>query len=651
MTMFPLLLTPIQIRGKTMRNRIFSTGHIPGFTTAGLPDDRMTAYHEEKARGGLGLTVISGSTSVSPESPAAEWGMITNHDERVVPRYRAIAEAVHAHGALVLDQITHMGRRGHSEGGSWLPLLAPSDVPEPLHREIPHVLEEEQILRIVRDFGAAAARCEEAGLDGVEISAAHNHLIDQFWAPESNLRTDQWGGSLDNRLRFCFMVLDEVRRQTGSDFIIGIRISADEMREGSGDPAERIEIARRLAKSGLLDFIDVIGGSAATMPNIAAVVPDITYPDEPNVRLARAVKDVVDLPVFHAGKIQTPEAAERLLREGLFDVVGMTRAQIADPHMANKARDGVVDQIRTCVGANYCLNSVQFGRAVTCIQNVAIGRERELARHPVAASPRRVVVIGGGPGGLEAARVAALRGHRVTLVERQRTLGGQVRVFANAPRRGSMLGIVDWLEREVKRLGVEVIRGAEATADEIADMAPDSVVIATGGRPFRPELPGFDAPNVFTASEVLEGRDVPGPRVLVIDDDAYYTGPAVADLLAGRGHQVEITTRLTHIGEDLASSTLSPILTRLFAQHVVMTPHVLARSVREGTVTLENVYTGEQEQREVDAVVLAMGNRAVDSLYHGLKGRVPELHLIGDAMAPRRLHTAMLEGARVARAI
>jgi mycofactocin system FadH/OYE family oxidoreductase 2 len=647
------LFTPLRVGSLTLRNRIYSTGHAEAMAEDGKPGRRLIAYHEAKARGGAALTIVGGSTSVHPSSPASAWNMIANHDETVVPAYRALAEAVHRHGSLVMSQLTHMGRRAQSDNESWHVLLAPSQIPEKVHREVPHEIEPEQIAMLVGAFGDAARRCRDGHLDGVELSFAHNHLADQFWSPLFNRRTDEYGGSLDNRMRFSLEVLQEIRRQAGRDWVVGARISGDELTDGGLTADDMAEIARRLAASGLVDFLSIIGGAAHTFPLQAGAVPNMAYPNGVYVPLAAAIKAAVpEIPIFHATRIVDPVHADRLLAEGAVDVVGMTRALIADPDMPRKAREGRLDDIRQCVGANEgCIDRIYQGKPVTCLQNPGAGREAELGGElPPAAARRRVVVVGGGPAGLEAARVAAMRGHRVCLLEREREVGGQVIVAARAPARADYGGIVRFLARQVERHGVEVRLGVEATAELVLAERPDVVVVATGSHPHRPDLPGLDAKHVVTDRDVLLDRVEVGERVVLVDDVHTQQGLSTADFLLRRGRQVEVISRLFHPGQDIGITSIVPLYTRLFGAGVVLTPHTDLVAVEGSTVIVANVYTGDERRIEgIDTVVLATGSRSTDALYRALKGQVPALHAVGDCVAPRGIHHALLEGTRVAR--
>jgi mycofactocin system FadH/OYE family oxidoreductase 2 len=651
---FRYLFTPIRVGGLTLRNRIFSTGHAEAMAEEGKPGPRLRAYHEGKARGGCALTIIGGSSSVHPSSPATAWNMPANHDDSIIPSYRSMAKAIHRHGCLVFTQLTHMGRRSQSDNESWHVLLAPSQIPEKVHREIPHEMDADQIAMIVRAFGDAVRRSREGGLDGVELSFAHNHLVDQYWSPIFNQRTDEYGGTLDNRMRFGFEVLREIRRQVGRDYVVGARISGDEFTDGGLTAEDMTDIAHRLAASGLVDFLSIIGGAAHTFALQAGAVPNMSLPNGVYVPLAAAIKAAVpEIPIFHATRIVDPVHADQILADGSVDVVGMTRALIADPDMPRKAREGRLDEIRQCVGANEgCIDRIYQGKPVTCIQNPGTGREAELGELSPAATRKRVVVVGGGVGGLETARVAALRGHQVVLIEKGRELGGQVLVASRTPARADYAGIARFLVRQVERQGVDVRLSTEADVDAVLAERPDVVVVATGSHAFVPALPGLDGKHVVTDRDVLLGRVDVGERVVVVDDVHTQQGLSTADFLLEQGRRVEVVSRLFYAGQDVGITSIVPLYTRLFAKGVIFTPHTDLVAIEGSTVVVANVYTGEERRIEgVDTVVLSMGARSTDALFRALRGRVPALHAVGDCVAPRGVHHAILEGTRVARAI
>ena len=648
------LFSPIRVGSVTLKNRIYSSGHAEAMAESGRPGARLTRYHQAKARGGCALTIFGGSSSVHPSSPAAAWKQIANHDDSIIPAYRALADAVHAHGCHVFTQLTHMGRRAQADGEEANVLLAPSQIPERVHRDVPHELESEQIAELVRAFGEAARRCRESGLDGIELSMAHNHLIDQFWSPLFNQRQDEYGGSLDNRMRFGMEVLRETRRRVGRDFVVGARISGDEFTRGGLAAQDMAEIARRLAASGLVDFLSIIGGGAHTYELQAAAVPNMSYATGVFVPLAAAIKQAVPgMPIFHASRIVDPVHADRTVAAGQIDVVGMTRALIADPELPQKAREGRLDDIRTCVGANEgCIDRIYQGRPVTCVQNPATGREAELGEVRLAVKPKRVVVVGGGVAGLEAARMAAVRGHRVVLLEKTAELGGQVLLAAHAPARAEYAGIVRFLAAQVRKVGVEVRLDVEATAPAVLAEHPDAVIVATGSHPFVPPVPGSDGKHVVTDCDVLSGEAKVGAKVVVVDDVHTQEALSTAELLLEQGKHVEVISPLFYVGQDIGVTSIAPLYKRLFTRGAVLSPGTELRAVEGSAVIVVNVYSGAERRIEgVDTVVLSTGSRSTDSLYRALKGQVPELHAVGDCVAPRGVHQAILDATRVARRI
>ena len=648
------LFTPIQVGRLTLKNRIYSSGPAEAMAEGGRPGERLARYHAAKARGGCALTIFGGSSSVHPSSPAAAWKQIANHDDSIIPAYRALADAVHAHDCLVFTQLTHMGRRAQADGEEANVLVAPSQIPERVHREVPHEVEAEQIVEIVRAFGQAARRCREGGLDGIELSMAHNHLIDQFWSPLFNQRLDDYGGSLDNRLRFGFEVLREIRRTVGRDFVVGARMSGDEFTRGGLTAEDMAEIARRLAASGMLDFLSIIGGGAHTYELQAAAVPNMSYATGVFVPLAAAIKQAAPgIPILHASRIVDPAHADRLVAAGQIDVVGMTRALIADPDLPRKALESRLDDIRTCVGANEgCIDRIYQGKPVTCVQNPATGREAELAEVRAATTPKKVVVVGGGVAGLEAARMAAVRGHRVVLFEKASELGGQVLLAARAPERSEYAGIVRFLAAQVRKLAVDVRLAVEATPSAVLAERPAAVVIATGSHPFVPPVPGSDGKHVVTDRDVLAGEAKVGTSVVVVDDVHTQEALSTAELLLSQGKRVEVISPLFYVGQDVGVTSIAPLYRRLFTAGVVLTPGTELRAVEGSSVIVANVYSGLERRIEgVDTVVLAAGSRSTDALYRALKGHVAELYAVGDCVAPRGVHQALLDATRIARAI
>lgn len=680
MGQFDKLFEPLTIKGLTIRNRIVSTSHSEVYAEQGMPTERFRAYHVEKAKGGIGLTMCGGSSSVSIDSPTTWWNSLDVGRDEIVPHFRALAEAVHAEGAAIMIQLTHMGRRSRWDGQNWPSLVSASGQREPVHRANCKTMEVEDIERVVKEFGRAARRVRDGGLDGIEVSCAHQHLVDQFWSPLSNQRTDAYGGSFENRMRFGLEVLEEIRHAVGDDFVVGIRMCGDEFHDDAMNHEEMQRIARRYDESGLIDFISVIGSGADTPALSANLVPNMAYPSAPFVYLAAGIKAVVDVPVIHAQNIKDPVSAARILDEGHVDLVGMTRAHIADPHLVNKTREGRVDEIRLCVGANYCINRMYSGLDVACVQNAATGREATMP-HRLAKAPRarRVVVVGGGPGGMEAARVCAARGHDVTLFERADELGGQINLAAKAPARDQMAQITRWLAMELKRLGVDLRLATQADALAVRALEPSLVVVATGGEPYlEPYLGGGGSEQrlITSTHEILAGRVAPAENVLLFDALGAYPGATCADFIASRGSLVELVTPDTNLGEDVGGTVRPVYFKRLAEKDVICTPNFWLGDVyREDdrlVAVLRHEYTGGEEERVVDQVVVENGVRPAESLYYELKplsrnlGQVdlealfanrpqPEpaydgefvLYRVGDCVSARDIHAAIYDSLRL----
>ena len=672
------LLRPLTIKGITIRNRIMSTSHAPSYGKDGKPQERYQLYHEEKAKGGIGLTMFGGSSSVSPDSPAAPWNQISVADDGVVPFFREFSNRIHAHGAALMVQLTHMGRRTRWDTENWLATVSPSHEREPASRSVPKEMEDTDIARVVADFAAAVRRCQEGGLDGCELSAAHGHLIDQFWSPSTNRRSDKYGGSLENRMRFSIEALEAARAGVGDDYIIGIRMSGDELIDDGLSHEDCLTIARTLTERGLVDFVNLIGGQARDHIAHAISLPNMSFPVAPFLALASSIKRDVGVPVFHAQRIADLATAARAVEEGHIDMVAMTRAHIADPHIVTKLMEGRADDIRQCVGAGYCIDRIYAGNDALCIQNAATGREAFMP-HVIAKAekPRRVVVVGGGAAGLEAARVSAERGHHVVLFEKNAAPGGQVLIAAKATWREALTGITRWLSLQAEKKGVDMRLGAEATVEAVTAETPDVVLIATGGTANRGSVPGAELAH--TTWEVLTGAVEPAESILVYDGTGLHHAPSCTEVLAKKGALVEIATLDRMVGEEIGATNQPIHLRELYRLGVILSPNLqLIEIYAEGNkrvAVLRNEFTHEEEERLVDQVVVEYGTLPVDGLYRELKetsvnrgemdldallsGRPQPavtglngaggfaLFRLGDAVAGRNIHAAIYDAARL----
>lgn len=680
MSRYAALLKPLQIRHLTIRNRIMSTAHTSGASEDGKPKERYQRYHEEKARGGIGLTMIGGSTAIAVDTPGADMLHLDASSDDIVPFYQQLAARVHKHGARVFGQIAHMGRRANWDNQHWLSPVSPSRVREPAHRSFPKEMEDWDIRRLVRAFGAAAARARAGGLDGLELSATHGHLLDQFWSPRVNQRTDQYGGTLERRLRFTFEVLDAVREAVGEDFIVGLRMSGDELFDGGLEPQECIEIARRLTARGHLDYLSVLAGQAENLPSHTVVFPGMTVPAGPFLRVASAIKANVGVPVFHAQRMTDLASAARAVEDGHVDMVAMTRAHFADPHIVRKLMEGREDEIRPCIGANYCIDRLYSGGQAYCLHNAATGREVTMPHVQQRARTRRkVVIVGGGPAGLEAARVTAERGHEVVLFEAASSPGGQVAIAAKAPGRESLLMITRWLTAQVQRQRVDLRLGRRAQSADILAERPDVVIVATGGLPARPPLDG--AEHAVTAWQILTGEVATAGNVLVFDDNGAEPAMSCADFLSQRGAKVELVTADPSVGPRLERTTRPVFLRALYERAVVFTPDTRLVQIypevgadgKRLIAVLRNEYTDAEEERAVDQIVVEYGTTPVEDLYLALKplsrnlGEVDlerlvrgepqsvcsndagafDLYRVGDAVSNRNIHAAIYESLRL----
>jgi 2,4-dienoyl-CoA reductase-like NADH-dependent reductase (Old Yellow Enzyme family) len=669
------LLQPFTIKHLTLRNRVVSTSHEPAFADEGLPRDRYRLYHLEKARGGVGLTMIGGSAVVSPDSPPSFGNLVLYRDE-VVPWLRRLAKDVHAEGAAVMCQITHLGRRTSNYSGDWLPVLSASRLREPAHRAFPKEAEPWDLDRIVRDYANAAVRCEDGHLDGVEIQS-YGHFLDSFLSPTTNQRHDEFGGSLQNRMKFSRRVIRAIRNAVGPEFIIGIRMMMDEDRPGGLTFDEALIAARCYIDDGI-DFISTIRGSIESDATLAKAIPSMGTPTAPFLEFTAEIKRRLDVPIMHAARIADVATARHAVREGMLDLVGMTRAQIADPHLVAKVAAGEEDRVRPCVGASYCMDAIYDSGDAKCIHNPATGREQWLP-HTIAPaiSRKKAVIVGAGPAGLEAARVLGERGHEVVVFEASDTPGGQVRIAAGNPRRRDLFGVVDWRVDECKRHGVDLRCGILAEPGDIVAELPDIVIVATGGMPNLTFLAeGSDL--VADTWDVLTGAVRPRGSVLVYDDNGANPGMDAVEILACGGASVEYVTPERTLAPDVGSMN-SPAYLKAFAEYgVTVTLTHRLRSVRRAesgslTATLHSEYADSEIERVVDQVVVEHGTLPNEDLYRTLiphstnlgevdyralltlqpqrvvrdsAGRF-QLFRIGDAVTSRNIHAATFDALRL----
>ncbi|WP_337266563.1 NADH:flavin oxidoreductase [Oryzifoliimicrobium ureilyticus] len=673
------LLQPFQLKHLTLRNRIIVTSHEPAYPEDGMPKQRYRAYTVERAKGGVALTMTAGSAAVSKDSPPVFNNLLAYKDE-IVPWIREMTDAVHEHGSAIMIQLTHLGRRTRWDKGDWLPVVSPSHQREAAHRAFPKKVEDWDIERIIKDFADAAERMKAGGMDGIELEA-YGHLLDQFISPATNELDGAYGGSLDNRMRFCFNVLTAIRERVGNDFIVGIRYTADECLPGGTDREEGFEVSRRLKNSGLIDYLNVIRGHIDTDPGLTDVIPIQGMANSPHLDFAGEIRSATNFPTFHAAKIPDVATARYAIASGKVDMVGMTRAHMTDPHIVRKIIEKREDDIRPCVGANYCLDRIYQGGMAFCIHNAATGRE-ETMPHVIAKSPqkKKIVIVGAGPAGLEAARVCAERGHEVTVFEAANNPGGQIRLTAQSKRRREMISIIDWRMSQCEKNGVTFHFNTWAEQETIIALDPDVVIIATGGLPHTNVLTqGNDL--MVSSWDIISGDVKPGSNVLVFDDAGDHAGLQAAEVLAKAGAKVEIMTPDRSFAPEVMAMNLVPYMRSLQKLDVTFTVTFRLQSAeRRGNQLVAKVgsdYGAVEKERIVDQIVVNHGTIPLDELYFELKPlsknlgetsydqllagepqtvvRNPQgqfqLFRIGDAIAARNTHAAIYDGLRIAKDI
>ena len=676
------LLQPYQLKHLTLRNRIMTTSHEPAYPEDGMPKDRYRAYHEERAKGGIALTMTAGSAAVSKDSPPAFNNILAYKDE-VVPWIKRMTDGVHEHGAAIMIQLTHLGRRTGWNKGDWLPSISSSRHREPAHRAFPKLIEDWDIDRVIADFADTAERMQAGGMDGIELEM-YGHLIDQFISPLTNDLDGPYGGaSIDTRAAFPLAIIDAVRKRVGSDFIVGVRFAADEQNPAGITPEMGIEVSKRFAATGQVDFINVIRGRVHTDPALTDVIPVQGMKSAPHLDFAGRVRAETGLPTFHAARIPDVATARHAVATNQLDMVGMTRAHMADPHIVQKIMAGKEDDIRPCVGATYCLDRIYQGGEALCIHNPSTGRELSVP-HVITPADRRknVVIVGAGPAGLEAARVAAERGHAVTVFEAAPDAGGQIRLTAQNPRRREMIGIIDWRMSQCAARDVVFHFNTWAEAEDVTALNPDVVIVATGGVPNMElhETKG-SVDLAVSAWDIISGDVVPRGNVLIYDEAGDHPALMAAEIAADAGCSVEVMTPDRTFAPEIMGMNLVPYMRALQSKDVTFTVARRLLWINRAGNRLEaqigTDYSDFVTVKDYDQIIVNYGTRPLDDLYFDLKphsrnlGAVdyeafiqgepqtlvsnPDgafvLYRIGDAVSSRNTHAAIYDALRLMRQI
>ena len=672
------LLQSFQLKHLHLKNRIIITSHEPSYNEDGFPKDKYIAYHLERAKGGIAMTMTAGSSVVSKDSPPS-FDNIHAYKDEVVPWIKKLTNAIHDQDCKIMIQLTHLGRRTSWSKGDWLPSISSGKHREPAHKAFPKIAESWDIERIIKEYGDAAERMKEGGMDGVELEG-QGHLIGQFLSPLSNDLETDYGGSLENRLRFTIDVLTEIRKKVGQKFIVGIRCVFDEVTKGGLSKSDGLEIAKILSKSGLVDYLNINKGRIHTDPSLTKLIPIQGMKSAPHLDFAGEIKKEINLPIFHASKISDVATARYAISNDLVDMVGMTRGHLADPYIIKKIKENREEDIRPCVGATYCLDRIYQGEEALCIHNAATGRE---LKFPNIITPsktkKRIVIIGAGPGGLESARIASERGHEVIIFEAASDPGGQIRLCAKSKRRKDMMGIIDWRIDQCSKKNVNFKFNILAEKNEVLDTNPDTVIIATGGIP---NLELFetkkDLENVYSSWDIISGDIKTSESILIYDEAGDHVAMQSAEIAIEQGSKVSFMTPDRLISSEIMGMNLTPYLKKLQNENIsfLIGKRLLDVSIKGNKL---NALIGSdydelfKNNSTYDQVFVNYGTKPLDELYFELlplsknmgevnyekfikgyeqdivknKDNKFNIFRIGDAVSSRNIHAAIYDALRL----
>ena len=672
------LLQPFQLKHLNLKNRIITTSHEPAYNENGFPKDRYIAYHLERAKGGIAMTMTAGSTVVSKDSPPS-FNNIHAYKDEVVPWIKKLTKAIHDQDCAIMIQLTHLGRRTSWNKGDWLPSISSGKHREPAHKAFPKVAESWDIQRIIKEYGDAAERMKEGGMDGVELEG-QGHLIGQFLSPLTNELETEYGGSFENRLRFTLDVLSEIRKKVGYKFILGIRCVLDEVQAGGITKTEGFKIAKTLSESGLIDYLNINRGRIHTDPILTKQIPIQGMKSAPHLDFVGEIKKEVNLPIFHASKISDVATARHAISNGLVDMIGMTRGHLADPHIVKKIKEKREDDIRPCVGATYCLDRIYQGEEALCIHNAATGRELIFPNVIISSkSKKKIVIVGAGPAGLEGARIAAERGHEVVVFEAASDPGGQIRLCAKSDRRKDMMGIINWRMQQCTKRKVKFNFNILAESQNVLEENPDNVIIATGGIP---NLELFetkkDLENVFTSWDIISGDIKLAENILIYDEAGDHTAMQSAEIAIQGGSTVEFMTPDRLISSEIMGMNLTPYIKNLQNKKITysIAKRLLDVSIKDNKL---NALIGSDYDEKFkhnstyDQIILNYGVKPLDELYFNLvphsknegevnydkfikgeqqniiknKNNKFNLYRIGDAISSRNIHAAIYDALRL----